>query len=105
MGLVTEESFEYKLPGYVTDPDWSEEEKRQYGLDECEKHADIEAIELHDRCFVCGKPLWVPYVFWRGSDGNTEGEAKVISMHEGCARSLGKKITRDADKILSMNLF
>ena len=95
MSVVTEKSFEYRPPSWVTDPNVNPEDKRflleEMGLGE--EFADCDAMELSSQCFCCGKVLVTPYIYWHGSHG------KGISLHPECAQHLAKGILRDAQEI------
>jgi hypothetical protein len=43
--------------------------------------------DLTDDCFLCGKKLTVPFVFWRGLSS--------ICLHPECAGRLGSSLVRD----------
>lgn len=45
-------------------------------------------LEMDDNCFVCGKLLSTPFVFWNGP-------VKNACFHPACAGSFGGAMTRD----------
>jgi hypothetical protein len=93
MSLITEKSFEYSPPSWVTDPAIDPADKR-YLAEEMgmgDESADCDAMYLDSKCFNCGEVLSSPYIYWHGED-------KGISLHPKCAVNLAKGILRDVEE-------
>jgi hypothetical protein len=110
MAVISEKSFQLQWPQWVNDPECDGPEKQMF-LDSGmgEPFTESDAVQIADTCFICGKPLTLPYVYWSGcgekvKSGSVEAwEDLGISLHETCARTLAKGILRDADEITNRN--
>ena len=88
--IITSKDFEVKTPEWVTDPDLPEALKAQFHADGlAEPLNGLELCHIEDDCFVCGRKLTTPYVYWDGCN-------KGISICQSCAPRLALGLAEDA---------
>lgn len=54
-------------------------------------------------CFACGKKLTIPCIYWHGSDGEKNGEAKEIFLHIECSKHFINGLQMDVKKAERFN--
>lgn len=67
--------------------------RRSRGDDE--DHNPWEAYEIHDNCFLCGKRLTVPFVYWHG-DYHKDGPTSIC-LHPECVGKLCRGLLADLE--------
>jgi hypothetical protein len=93
--IITSKDFEVKTPEWVTDPNLPEGLKAQFRADGlAEPLNGLELCQIEDDCFVCGRKLTAPYVYWDGCN-------KGISLCQTCAPRLALGLAEDAYELAS----
>jgi hypothetical protein len=100
MSVITEDSFRWKFPGWVNDPEIKEEDKRElFEMGMGDSFNDADAMEVNELCFYCAEHLSLPYIYWQGCHGDIKGERKGISLHAACATEFAQKLKNDVVKL------
>ena len=91
MSIIRDEDFiPRRSKGFSEMPASMQQGCIEAGL--AEMYSISDSIHLQDDCFVCGKKLKTPYVYWHGM---TRG----LSLHPECVPKLAAGICRDAGEI------
>lgn len=56
-------------------------------------------VSLPKRCFLCGKKLSAPFVYWMGQDACLETEAQHLFLHPQCAIDISVSLICDGKTV------